>query len=373
MTSLRTRSDRWVIGGVLALALVAICALVVPSGDAAPTAPPSNTSEPTISGRAEQGRTLTASRGSWSGTDPITYAFQWVRCGADGGRPDGGDCAIVSGGTSRDYRLGRSDVGSRMRVRVTATNSDGSRVATSNPTAIVVGPPANTAPPFPRGSMLVGQVVTAERGTWTGASPISFSYRWLRCNSAGGECASIAGATSRNYRVSQSDVGRKLRFNLTARNSLGSSTVLSTESAIVTEPLPAGAIKLPSGEFSIPAVSVPSNHRLVVSQVVFSPNPVRNRNQVITVRVRTKDTRGFVVRDALVFVRSTPIVTTTPPEAATNSEGSVAFLVTPERDFRIVFRPGYAVQFFIRARKPGDNVLAGVSSRRLVQVRVRPS
>jgi hypothetical protein len=32
-------------------------------------------------------------------------------------------------------------------------------------------------------------------------------------------------------------------------------------------------------------------------------------------------------------------------------------------------RPGFNVQFFIRARKPGDNPLAGVSARRLVQVR----
>jgi hypothetical protein len=29
-----------------------------------------------------------------------------------------------------------------------------------------------------------------------------------------------------------------------------------------------------------------------------------------------------------------------------------------------------AVVFFVRARKPGDNLLAGVSTRRLVQVRV---
>ena len=171
--SVRARSDRWVIGGIVLLALVAICALVVPSGDgvAAPTAPPSNTAEPTISGRAERGRTLTASRGTWTGTGPISYAYQWLRCGADGGRADGGDCAIVSGATRRDHRLGSGDVGFRIRVRVTATNAEGSRVAASNPTATVVGPPVNTAPPFPRGSTVVGQVVTGEPGTWTGASP----------------------------------------------------------------------------------------------------------------------------------------------------------------------------------------------------------
>jgi hypothetical protein len=369
--SLSTRSDRWIIGGIVALAVIAICALVVPSGGgiAAPTAPPANTAEPTISGRAEQGRTLRASRGSWTGTEPISYAFQWLRCGADGGRPDGGDCAIVSGATRRDHRLGRSDVGFRMRIRVTATNTEGSRVAASNPTAIVAGPPVNTAPPFPRGSMIVGQVVTAEPGTWTGASPIAFSYRWLRCNSAGGECTSIPGGTSRSYRVSQSDVGRKLRFKLTARNPLGSVTVLSTESAVVTEPLPAGAIKLPSGEYSIPAVSVPSNHRLVVAQVVFSPNPVTGRNQLLTVRVRTKDTRGFVIRDALVFVRSTPRVTSGGDRQVTTTDGWVTYQLAPNQNFPQP-RRGYNVQFFIKVYRSGDPALGGVAGYRLVQVRL---
>ena len=129
--------------------ILVLCALLVPSGDgvAAPAAPPSNTAEPAISGTAEQGRTLRSSNGSWSGTQPISFAYQWVRCGADGGRPDGGNCAIVSGATSRDYRLGAADVGFRMRARVTAANADGSRTAASNPTAVVAGPPVNTSAP----------------------------------------------------------------------------------------------------------------------------------------------------------------------------------------------------------------------------------
>ena len=367
----RTRSDRWIVGGVVLLAAIAFLALVLPSSDgiAAPTAPPSSTAEPRISGAAEQGRTLTASRGSWRGTEPITYAYQWVRCGADGGRPDGGDCTIVSGATSRDHRLGTSDLGFRMRVRVSATNAEGTRVAASNPTATVVGPPVNTAQPFPRGSMVVGQVVTAEPGTWTGKSPISYSYRWLRCNNAGGECVSIAGGTSRNYRVSQSDVGRKLRFNLTARNSLGALTVISTESAVVSEPLPSGAVRLPSGELSIPATSVPSNHRLVVSQVLFAPEPVRTRNQVITVRVRTKDTRGFVVRDALVFVRATPRVTTGGDRQVTTVDGWVTYQLAPNGNFPKP-RRGYNVQFFVKAYRSGDPGLGGIAGYRLVQMRL---
>ena len=89
MMALTTRSERWAIGAVVLVTILAVCALAVPSGEgvAAPAAPPTNTAEPTISGRAEQGRTLSAAPGSWTGTGSISFAYQWVRCGADGGRP----------------------------------------------------------------------------------------------------------------------------------------------------------------------------------------------------------------------------------------------------------------------------------------------
>jgi hypothetical protein len=371
----RTRHSVGGSGGLATLvvvaAIAAICALVLPAGEgvAAQSAVPANVVEPTISGRAEQGRTLTANRGTWTGTAPITYTYQWVRCGADGGNPDGGNCAVVSGASSRDYRLGTGDIGFRMRVRVTASNSEGSRTVASNPTGTVGGTPVNTSPPFPRGQTVVGQVLTAEPGTWSGRQPISYAYRWLRCNSAGGECAAIAGGTSRSYRVAQSDVGRKLRFNVTARNSIGATTVISTESAIVSEPLPAGAIRLPNGEISIPAASVPSNYRLVVNQVLFAPNPVTARNEVITVRVRTKDTRGFVVRDALVFVRSTPRVTTGGDRQVTTTDGWVTYQLAPNGNFPKP-RKGYNVQFFVKAYRSGDPGLGGIAGYRLVQVRL---
>jgi hypothetical protein len=351
--------------------ILVVCALLVPSGDgvAAPATPPSNTAEPAISGAAEQGRTLRTSNGSWSGKQPISFAYQWVRCGADGGRPDGGDCAIVSGATSRDYRLGAGDVGFRMRARVTAANADGSRTAASNPTAVVAGPPVNTSAPAVRGTALVGSVVTADPGSWTGKQSISFSYRWLRCNTQGGECVSIAGGTGRSYRLTSADINHKVRFNVTARNSLGSTTVISSESAVVTEPLPSGAIRLPSGEISIPASSVPSNHRLIVSQVLFGPDPVTSRNGVITVRVRAKDTRGFVVRDALVFVRSTPRVTTGGDRQLTTTDGWVTYQLAPNGNFPKP-RKGFHVQFFVKAYRPGDPGLGGIAGYRLVQVRL---
>src|SRR5207247_1281475 len=68
-----------------------------------------------------QGQTLSASTGSWSGTTPMTYAYQWARCDSSGG-----SCAAVSGATASSYLLGASDVGYKMRLSVTATNSAGS-------------------------------------------------------------------------------------------------------------------------------------------------------------------------------------------------------------------------------------------------------
>jgi hypothetical protein len=95
--------------------------------------PPANTSLPTISGSSQAGQTLTASVGTWTGTLPITYAEQWRRCGSGGA-----GCADIAGATGTSYVLTSADVGSTIRVAVTASNSAGQSTATSDPSAIVV-------------------------------------------------------------------------------------------------------------------------------------------------------------------------------------------------------------------------------------------
>src|SRR5207249_1235778 len=104
----------------------------VSTGSTGTATPPANTSPPTISGTATQGSTLTANPGTWSGTTPITYIYQWRRC--DGA---GATCADVAGATATTYLLGSPDVGSTMRLVVTAGNSAGSGVATSSATTVV--------------------------------------------------------------------------------------------------------------------------------------------------------------------------------------------------------------------------------------------
>ena len=153
-----------------------------------------------------------------------------------------------------------------------------------------------------------------------------------------------------------------------ARNSQGEGSRLTAQSAVVQGPQgPSGVITLPNGEKSIPVTSVPTNERLVIDQVTFSPSPIRSRTEPITVRIKVKDTRGFVVRDAQVFLRSTPLVTRNAQEQKTGQDGWLQLTVTPERDFPAL-RPAYSVQFFVKASRQGDPELAGVAGYRLVQV-----
>jgi hypothetical protein len=65
-----------------------------------------------------------ASTGTWSGTPPTSYAYQWQRC-APG-------CADISGATGSTLKLARSDLGAKMRVVVTASNTAGTARASSD-------------------------------------------------------------------------------------------------------------------------------------------------------------------------------------------------------------------------------------------------
>src|SRR5439155_17357350 len=45
---------------------------------------PTNSATPTVSGTAQQGKTLSAAPGTWNGTQPLAYGYQWNRCDSSG-------------------------------------------------------------------------------------------------------------------------------------------------------------------------------------------------------------------------------------------------------------------------------------------------
>ncbi|WP_166380446.1 sialidase family protein [Catellatospora methionotrophica] len=100
-------------------------------------------------------------------------------------------------------------------------------------------PPVNTSAPTISGTPNQGATQTAANGTWTG-SPTSYAYRWQRCDSAGGSCVDISGATASTYTASAADVGGRLKVKVTATNATGSTTASSGATAVITSaPAPA--------------------------------------------------------------------------------------------------------------------------------------
>jgi hypothetical protein len=105
----------------------------------------------------------------------------------------------------------------------------------------------------------------------------------------------------------------------------------------------------------------------VISGVEFVPSLIRSRAP-FTGRFRVTDTRGYVVRDAVVLVTGVPLGwIAQPQEVKTNVDGLVTIQLQPTPRLRLV--RGGSMVMFLRARKEGDSLLAGISTRRLVRVR----
>jgi hypothetical protein len=87
---------------------------------------PANTAAPAIAGVLEDRQTLTASPGTWTGTETIAFAYQWLRCSTKLA-----GCTAIEGATNATYAIVREDLAARLMVTVTATNRAGTATASS--------------------------------------------------------------------------------------------------------------------------------------------------------------------------------------------------------------------------------------------------
>ena len=89
---------------------------------------PLNTVLPSLSGTVAAGQTLLVSTGTWIG-DPTSFAYQWTADGVNLGADGFFD--------SNSVTMTPREVGKVIRVKVRATNAQGSTVAITEPTAPV--------------------------------------------------------------------------------------------------------------------------------------------------------------------------------------------------------------------------------------------
>jgi uncharacterized protein YukE len=203
--------------------------------------PPVNTQPPTVSGTPVDGQTLTASTGTWAGTGPFTYSYQWRSCSLLSG-----ECTDVIGATGSTYTVGPLDVASAFEVVVSASSSHGVASATSPQTSVAGALlPGNTSLPSIIGSLLDGQLLSALTGGWSGTGPLSFAYQWQLCDSAGEACKDISGALDSALSLVSAEVGSTLRVVVTATNAAGSTSATSPATSLVAGLLPSN-VSLPS-------------------------------------------------------------------------------------------------------------------------------
>lgn len=218
---------------------------------------PANTVAPVIGGANPfVGTQLSVSNGTWIGSDPISYAYQWLRC--DG---SGDNCSDIGSATGNTYTLTLADVDSTIKARVDASNSAGGGSAYSPTTSAIdtdtdgdgVGSrddsclTTQTGTVKPNGCVPEAIEVTAAptisgdgaAGSATGLTlspgtagntpgddpsveaPTSGSLSWFRCSDSSdtGTCdaRSATGATD-HYVVEEDDLGGWIRGSVTWTN-----------------------------------------------------------------------------------------------------------------------------------------------------------
>jgi len=218
---------------------------------------PENTKPPSISGTLEQGRTLTASSGSWTNS-PTSFAYQWEDC------DDKGDsCAPISKATTAKYTLTATDVGHTIRVRVIASNADGAGDPAVSVATAVVSANLTSAPTIDTES--VSKVTASNAILEAGINPHGLQTV---------------------YKL-QIDTTGNFKFDQTDSCALHPPGIFCAQVIIQGDPLPSGLVEPP--ESSLPA-SFESQH---VSVNLGSIGAVLQPNTTYHYRAIAANSKGF--------------------------------------------------------------------------------
>jgi hypothetical protein len=232
--------------------------------------------------------------------------------------------------------------------------------------------PDNTNPPTISGTPEEGSTLHATRGTWTN-SPTDYNYYWLRCDKNGGSCANINGAGGqRSYKLTSADVGNTVRFRVRAQNASGATNATSVPTAVITKATP----PTPSRPTGCPAngnpdqvsqMSLPA--RLIIDQFQAQPSPVTGGTQSFVFRVHVTSTCTGPVQGAIVYATPTPFNQFGATQSNSGSDGWATLTFDRQANFPVNGKQ-QILAMFVRASKPGESTLAGITGFRLVNVPV---
>jgi alpha-tubulin suppressor-like RCC1 family protein len=189
-----------------------------------------NTVQPSISGTAQVGQTLTANDGTWTGTPTPTFTYQWYTCTAkitSATQTVPGTCSEIST-TENTLELTSAHAGKYMTVEVTGTSTGTDPVswlAISTATTVKMRA-VNTVRPSISGTARVGKRLTVNKGTWTGTPTPKFTRKWYACTAKiarstqtiPGTCQLIAGATKATFKLTAAQKNKFIAVQVTGRS-----------------------------------------------------------------------------------------------------------------------------------------------------------
>ena len=193
------------------------------------------TGNPTISGTAQVGETLTASTTGITDADGLTnvsYSYQWIA-------NDGTSDSDIADATASAYTLVAADAGKTIKVKVAfiddAQNQE-TRTSTAT-TAVIAANTSATGAPTISGTVQVDQTLTADTsgiGDADGLTNVSYSYQWIAND--GTSDSEIADATSSSYTLVASDAGKtiKVKVIFTDDNGNDESLTSAATTAVIT-------------------------------------------------------------------------------------------------------------------------------------------
>ena len=184
------------------------------------------------------------------------------------------------------------------RYRIIAAALAAAVVILFAPAGAYAAPPKITSAPVIRGTAQVAGTLTAS-AVWTGQPEPTAAWQWLRCASAGENCAPIATATTDRYVPTTADVGSVLRVNLTVSSPPGSDQARSAPTAVVTaapaptatptptaSPVPPAPTPAPPVSFEATPVPTPTPTPPATSLPASPPSGPRLLRPVPVIRIK---------------------------------------------------------------------------------------
>jgi hypothetical protein len=236
--------------------------------------------------------------------------------------------------------------------------------------------PVNTKPPSLVVVPAVGSMLDVTRGEWSPADS-KLTYLWLFCK-GGSDCTEPNQPPYPDpggFLLERSEIGYSFQAREFATDPVnGAQAHADSEVSPVTiEPQgDLGFTGCPSAPdtngLSVTQIQPPA--RLLIDRHTSSPAVITRSTQRLTLRFHVVACNGLNVQGALLYATPTPYEQFVGSEHATNADGWATITLTRQRFFPATPRQQNLI-VFARARKPGEDLLGGVSTRRLVSFRVR--